>query len=130
MSQDIWILVQHREGIIQEATFGLIGEAQRLLSELGGEGTIIAVALGSGLKEELNLLGTYGADKVIYIESIFLDRYNGELFAKVLSKQAKKRGPESGPLQMDDYNHRVEQQNIYIKFHFYNNVILPEVNIF
>ena len=93
MSQDIWILVQHKEGIIEEVTFGLIGEARRLLSELGEEGTITAVALGSGLKAELDMLGTYGADKVLYIKSESLDRYHGEIFARVLSDHAKRRGP-------------------------------------
>lgn len=93
MSQDIWILVQHREGIIEDVTFGLIGEARRLLSEFGREGTITAVALGSGLEPELSIIGVYGADKVIYIESVFLDRYNGELFARVLSNLAKKHNP-------------------------------------
>jgi electron transfer flavoprotein alpha subunit len=93
MYQDICILVQHREGIIEEATFGLIGEARRLLSEIGGKGTIIAVALGSGLKAELNMLGTYGADKVIYIESTSLDRYQGELFARVLYALTKRHEP-------------------------------------
>jgi electron transfer flavoprotein alpha subunit len=93
MHQDICILVQHREGIIEEATFGLIGEARRLLSGLGEEGTITALALGYGLKAELKVLGNYGADKVMYIESVFLGRYHGELFAKVLSKQIKRSEP-------------------------------------
>jgi electron transfer flavoprotein alpha subunit len=93
MSQDIWIIVQYREGIIEDVTFGLIGEARRLLSEFGREGTITAVALGFGLEAELGILGAYGADKVLYIKSESLDRYHGELFAKLLSKQAKRRGP-------------------------------------
>jgi hypothetical protein len=36
MHQDIWVSVQHREGAIEELTFGLIGAARRRLSQLGG----------------------------------------------------------------------------------------------
>lgn len=93
MSKDIWILVQHREGVVEEITFSLIGEARRLLSDLGGEGTVTAVALGYGLEPELGILGAYGANKVLYMESEALSRYQGELFARVLSNLAKRHGP-------------------------------------
>jgi electron transfer flavoprotein alpha subunit len=93
MSHDIWILVHHREGIIEEVTFGLIGEACRLLSDLGGNGRVTAVALGSGLEPELKILGAYGAQKILYIESDSLRHYHGELFAEVLSNLAKRCAP-------------------------------------
>ena len=90
---DIWLLVQHREGSIEENSFGLIGEARRILFELGEEGTVSAVALGFGLKAELGTLGAYGADRVLYAESELLVRYQGELFTKVLSRLVKKHKP-------------------------------------
>ena len=93
MARDIWILVQHREGAIEEPTFGLVAEARRLLSELGGEATTTAVALGSDLETELQTLGSYQADRVLYVESEALNRYQGELFASVLFDLAKKHRP-------------------------------------
>jgi len=90
--RDIWILIQHREGTIEETSFGLIGEARRIC-ELGGEGTVTAVCLGFGLESELGTLGAYGADRVLYVESESLARYQGELFAKELFKLAEKHKP-------------------------------------
>ena len=90
---NIWTLVQHREGTIEEISFGLIGEARRIISEFGGEGSVTAVCLGFGLEHELDRLGPYGADRVLYVESESLFRYQGELFAKVLSGRVKRDEP-------------------------------------
>ncbi len=90
---DIWTLVQHRAGTIEETSFALIGEASRIISELGGEGTVTAVCLGFGLDAELGTLGAYGADRVLYVESESLAHYQGELFAKVLFGLVKRHEP-------------------------------------
>ena len=54
---EIWILVQQREGAIEDPTFGLAAEARRLIDDLGGTGRVAAVALGAfgahGLKKSL-----------------------------------------------------------------------------
>jgi electron transfer flavoprotein alpha subunit len=93
MSKDIWIFVHHRKGSLEEFTFGLIGEARRLRSSLGEKGNITAVTLGFGLRDELDMLGAYGADKVLYLESESLSTYQGELFAGVLARQAQRYDP-------------------------------------
>lgn len=90
---DIWTLVQHREGTIEETSFGLIGEASRIISALGGEGTVTAVCLGFGLEDELDTLGAYGADRVLYVGDESFVRYQGELFAKELFRLAEKHKP-------------------------------------
>ena len=33
---DIWVFVQHRDGEIEDATYGLVTEARRLMAQLGG----------------------------------------------------------------------------------------------
>ena len=90
---DIWVLVQHREGTIEEASFGLMGEARRIVSQLGGEGTVTAICLGLGLDAELRRLGAYGTDRVLYLEGDPLVRYQGELFAKKLFELCGKHNP-------------------------------------
>lgn len=90
---DIWVLAEHREGTFEDATFGLIGEARRLISDLGGQGTLTAVALGFGLAAQLDILGAYGADRIIYVDSESLAHFQGELFARVLSRLAKRDRP-------------------------------------
>lgn len=89
---DIWTLVQHREGTIEETSFGLIGEARRIC-ELGGEGIVTAVCLGFGLEAELGTLGAYGADRVLYVGGESFIRYQGELFARELFRLAEKHKP-------------------------------------
>lgn len=90
---DIWTLVQHREGTIEETSFGLIGEASRIISALGGEGTVTAVCLGFGLEAGLGTLGAYGADRALYVGDESFVRYQGELFAKELFRLAEKHKP-------------------------------------
>jgi len=90
---DIWIWVHHREGNIEDITFGLIAEARRLLTDIGDEGTVTAVALGAGLEEELQRLGTFGVSRVLYLEDESLCCYHGERFALILAKLAEKHPP-------------------------------------
>ena len=90
---DIWLLIQHREGAIEENSFGLISEARRILFDLGGKGIVSAIALGVDLKGELSGLGAYGVDRVLYVENERLVRYQGELFSKVLSGLTRKHKP-------------------------------------
>jgi len=90
---DIWVLVQHRKGSIEAMTFGLLAEARRIVSGSNGKAAVTAIALGSGLREELDLLGAYGADKVIFVEDESLSRYHGELFSHILFRMAKKHKP-------------------------------------
>jgi electron transfer flavoprotein alpha subunit len=93
-SKNIWIFVHHREGVIEDATFGLIGEARRVLDDLGGDGRVTAVALGSRLETDLATLGKYGIDKILYLESDSLSHYRGDLFAEALAGFAKKDRPD------------------------------------
>ncbi len=90
---DIWVFVQHREGSIEPVTLGLIAEARRIVSESQGKTGVTAVALGSGLRKDLESLGAYGADKVIYVEEESMSRYHGELFSHVLFRMVKKHKP-------------------------------------
>jgi electron transfer flavoprotein alpha subunit len=84
---DIWVLAQHRKGSIEEATFGLIGEARRF------QARVTAVVMGSNLDGELKILGHFGADRVLYVKDERLDRYQGELFSKALAESIRRDPP-------------------------------------
>jgi electron transfer flavoprotein alpha subunit len=90
---NIWILAQHRAGKMEDVTFGLLGEARRLLSQSSTEGSVTAVVLGYGLEKELGKLAGYGADRVLYSDSEFLRRYQGEFFSKVLCRLLRRDKP-------------------------------------
>ena len=81
---DIWIWVQQREGRIEAPFFGLTAEARRLISELGAQGRVTAVAVGTVPESELRALGGYGVDRVLHLTGDRMERYNGEYFARAL----------------------------------------------
>lgn len=87
---DIWVLVQHRQSKIEESTFGLLGEAQRISR---GQGKVVAVALGWRLEQEIGMLGSRGADKVLYIEDERLSNFHGEAQSRVLAEVLRKENP-------------------------------------
>jgi electron transfer flavoprotein alpha subunit len=91
--KDVWIFTEHGEDTIEGVTFGLIGEARRIISECDGQGTVTAVTLGSGLHRVLESLSACGADRVLSVESSLLSRYHGELFAQVMFEMVKKYAP-------------------------------------
>ncbi|MFC1533615.1 electron transfer flavoprotein subunit alpha/FixB family protein [Thermodesulfobacteriota bacterium] len=82
--RNVWILTQHRKGVFDEVSFGLIAEARRLLSQEDQQGIVTAVVLGFGLFPELDRLGAFGADRVVYMEDKRLSRYQGDMFAEIL----------------------------------------------
>ena len=90
---DIWILVQQREGSIEAPTYGLTAEARRLITGLGGDGIVTAVALGTVSKAELTGLGSYGVSRVLNITGDPMEQYQGEYFSHVLFNAIKKESP-------------------------------------
>jgi len=87
---DVWVLVQHRQGKIEEPTFGLLGEAQRLSRS---QGKVVAVSLGWGLDQELKTLDSRGAGKILYIEDVRLAHFHGEAQARVLAGLLGRENP-------------------------------------
>ncbi len=90
---DIWIWVHHREGTIEDITLGLIAEARRLLTDIGEGGIVTAVALGAGLEEELQRLGTFGVSRALYLDDESLCYYHGERFARTLGELVDRYPP-------------------------------------
>jgi electron transfer flavoprotein alpha subunit len=90
---DIWIYVNHREDEIEETTFGLTAEAKRILDELGQAGRITGVALGPVSEPVLEMLGHYGVERVLHVNSDGMDRYQGEIFAQALIHVIQQEAP-------------------------------------
>jgi electron transfer flavoprotein alpha subunit len=90
---DIWILTEHRGGILEEVSFGLLGEARRLLSRPGEAGRVTAVVFGALPATEIERLGSYGADRILYLISGCFSIYQGDLFARALSRLIKRDAP-------------------------------------
>jgi len=93
MLEDIWILAQTRDGVVEKTTFGLIGEAHRLLTKAKKESQVTVVVLGVAAESELAVLGSYGADKVLSVRYEEMTCCESELHANILFDLCKKHLP-------------------------------------
>jgi electron transfer flavoprotein alpha subunit len=90
---DIWILVQQRDDTIEEATYGLVTEARRLIAELVETGQVTAVALGTASESVLGTLGAYGVNRVLHVTNDRMNRYHGERFGRALFDLVQRENP-------------------------------------
>ncbi|MGD9275005.1 MAG: hypothetical protein PVI65_11580, partial [Desulfobacterales bacterium] len=90
---DIWIYVEQRDDEIEEATYGLVTEARRLIAQLGEAGRVTAVALGPAPESVLAALGAYGVHRVLHIADVRMTRYQGEIFGRALFDLVQKENP-------------------------------------
>ena len=98
MKNNIWIWVHHRDGVIDDVTFGLLQEAIQLAADMEDTPSIVAIAMGNDLNNQvntnqLNLLGACGVDRVIHFKGSLTSRYHGEYYAKILSGVMAKDEP-------------------------------------
>ena len=88
MSNDIFVLVEHHQGTLDETALELLGKARTLASEAGGEA--VACVLGEGAQE---LAGGLPADRVLAVEHPSLAQFNPAAYVAVLSALVKEREP-------------------------------------
>jgi electron transfer flavoprotein alpha subunit len=89
-ARDVWILIQHRQGKIEEPALGLVAEAQRLAQ---GGGRVVAVILGWGLDGELRRLDSCGAHRIVYVKDVRFGRFHGEPQSRVLAGLLERESP-------------------------------------
>lgn len=92
MSKDVFVFVEQRDNTIQKVGIELLGKARELADALGQN--VVAMLLGSNIKDKADLLIRHGADKVIVIEDDMLAEYVTEPYAKAIFSIIKKYEPE------------------------------------
>jgi len=90
---DVWVFVHQRDAEIEDATYGLVNEARRLMAQLGDAGRVTAVALGPAPESVLAALGAYGVHRVLHVADDRMARYQGEIFGRALLDLAQKENP-------------------------------------
>jgi electron transfer flavoprotein alpha subunit len=87
----VFVFVEQRNKEIQNVSLELIGIGKELAENLNQK--VTAVLLGNEVKE-IEKLGYYGADNIIYAEDEELDIYMTEPYTKVLKEVIEDKKPE------------------------------------
>ena len=92
MSKNVYVFTEQRDGHIQKVGIELIGKARELADALSQE--VVAILLGSGIKEKADILIKHGADKVIVVDDLMLAEYVTEPYTQALYEVIKANDPE------------------------------------
>lgn len=92
MSKDIFVIIEQRDGMIQNVAYEMLGEANSLASDLGQK--VVALLLGDKVKDKCENLIHFGADAVYYVDHPFLKEYMAEPYAKAITQTIKEYDPE------------------------------------
>ena len=92
MNKDIYVLIEQRDGEIQNVSYQLLGEANSLAQDLGQK--VVGVLLGENISEKAKDLIYYGADEVLIIDDPLLKEYTTEPYTKALATIINDKKPE------------------------------------
>jgi len=87
----LWIIAEQRDGEITQDSINLIGEARRLIKELGQEGVVSVLALGVAPKLLMEVCGPYGVEALFYSDKI--TRYEPEIYVSSICKLVTQYNP-------------------------------------
>ena len=89
----IYVIIEHFEGQLVPVTLEMLGEARRLMDDFNQKYNstekVVAVLLGSNVKELCDELVTYGADSVIYANHQELRYPRNDIDTRVIAQIAK-----------------------------------------
>ena len=91
MAQGVMIITEQRDGEIRKISYEVVSEARRLADSLG-QG-VMAILLGTGIKEKAATLGHYGADKVLVADDPRLETYTPDAYVAVIEQLVKANDP-------------------------------------
>ena len=88
----VYVFAQQVDNEISPIAFELLGKAKDLAGDLNQE--VVAVLIGSGIKNLADQLAEYGADKVIVVDDPELKNYRTEPYAHALASVINEFKPE------------------------------------
>jgi electron transfer flavoprotein alpha subunit len=104
-----YVIVEHEEGKPLPVSLEMLGEARRLIDNFNDRYSlnekVVAIVLGTGIRQLCEELLFYGADAVIYADNPELKNSRNLIDTKVISSIAKDRSPinEISPEYFDDF---------------------------
>ncbi|HBT19172.1 MAG TPA: electron transfer flavoprotein subunit alpha/FixB family protein [Clostridiaceae bacterium] len=93
--KDLYVLIEHEQGILHDASIELLGEAKRLKEDRPGlQYQVVAVILGTASQAMLHELGQRGADEILYLKNEALNTFSTERHTQVLYEAIVERKPD------------------------------------
>ncbi|WP_259070551.1 electron transfer flavoprotein subunit alpha/FixB family protein [Mucilaginibacter sp. X4EP1] len=108
----VLVLVEHTEGIIKKKSFEAVQYASHIAKQNGA--TVTAVVLGNAQSSEIEGLGAYGAQKVLYVADARLDELHARAYAKALIVAAQKEDSKI-IIALHDINGRAVAPRVAVK---------------
>ncbi|UCB53234.1 MAG: electron transfer flavoprotein subunit alpha/FixB family protein [Candidatus Zixiibacteriota bacterium] len=91
MSNDVWIVAEHKDGKLKKVSFELLGIGKKLAEKTGG--SLSALLVGHQIESLAGGLDGYGAQKTFVCESETLTRYSSEGYTKAIADLVKTHDP-------------------------------------
>jgi electron transfer flavoprotein alpha subunit len=90
--RDVWVVIETTiDGFVTRGSLELLSRADQLATHLGG--AVVAAGFGASMRRHSGLLGRYGADRVVILESPTLESYTPEAAAEAMASVVKEREP-------------------------------------
>lgn len=90
--QSVLVFIEQNANKIAEVSLELVCKARELADQLNVG--VTAIALGHNLKNELNILGTYGCEEVYYVDDKRLAHFTSVPYSKTVAYLIKKIQPQ------------------------------------
>jgi electron transfer flavoprotein alpha subunit len=91
MSNDVWIVAEHKDGKLKKVSFELLGVGKKLAEKTGG--SLSALLVGHQIENLAAELGGYCPQKVFVCESEALVNYSNEGYTKAIADLANAHDP-------------------------------------
>ncbi|MEW6406007.1 MAG: electron transfer flavoprotein subunit alpha/FixB family protein, partial [Chloroflexota bacterium] len=86
MSNDIFVITEHMDGVIADISFEMVGKAKELAASWGGQA--VAIVLGSGVSAD-----AFGSDATLLVDNGSLLQFNPEAYGKVIESLVAEKSP-------------------------------------
>jgi electron transfer flavoprotein alpha subunit len=86
----IFVLVEHRQGLIRDITYEMLTKAYEISEKTGAE--LNAIILGNNVKEQAKPLAEY-AKNIMLIQDARLENFNSEAYKKILARLITEHKP-------------------------------------
>ncbi len=91
MAKDIWVVIEHQDGVPKKISLELLGRARQLAPRL--KGSVVAFIAGADVAALARTLGPRGADRGYVIDHPLLAKYTTEGYATALSEAVRAEQP-------------------------------------